>query len=74
MIVGDFNIAHKDIDVHSRWKVEECYTSGKYLDSFFLTLLSFPLRELHRTVNLLINSLKTTNNGVRIPYIVNYTT
>lgn len=28
VIVGDFNIAHKDIDVHARWKAEECYSLG----------------------------------------------
>jgi exonuclease III len=28
VVVGDFNVAHKDIDVHSKWKVEECYSLG----------------------------------------------
>lgn len=26
MVVGDFNVAHRDIDVHSRWKIAEIYT------------------------------------------------
>lgn len=34
VIVGDFNVAHKDIDVHSRWKVEEIYSLG-VCSSFF---------------------------------------
>ncbi|KAG0629984.1 hypothetical protein M758_1G144800 [Ceratodon purpureus] len=36
MIVGDFNIAHKDIDVHARWKVEEIYSleEREWLDGF----------------------------------------
>ena len=28
VVVGDFNVAHKDVDVHSRWKIEDCYSLG----------------------------------------------
>ncbi len=31
MVVGDFNVAHRDIDVHSRWKIAEIYTVGVQL-------------------------------------------
>lgn len=36
VIVGDFNIAHKDIDVHARWKAEECYSleEREWIDGF----------------------------------------
>jgi exonuclease III len=31
VVVGDFNVAHRDIDVHSRWKIAEIYTVGVQL-------------------------------------------
>jgi exodeoxyribonuclease-3 len=36
VVVGDFNIAHRDIDVHSRWKIAEIYTveEREWIDGF----------------------------------------
>lgn len=38
VIVGDFNVTHKDIDVHSRWRVGEIYTPGVCPSFFSLSM------------------------------------
>lgn len=77
MIVGDFNIAHKDIDVHARWKVEEIYSleEREWLDGFLSKYVDL-YRHFHpdeKDVYSVWNQkteARIHNEGLRIDYVI----
>lgn len=77
VIVGDFNIAHKDIDVHPRWKVEECYSleEREWIDGFLSKYVDL-YRHFHpdeKDVYSVWNQkteARIHNEGLRIDYAI----
>lgn len=77
VIVGDFNVAHKDIDVHSRWKVEEIYSleEREWLDGFLSRYIDL-YRHFHPDEKNIFSvwdqksDARTRNEGLRIDYAI----
>ncbi|CAM6082517.1 unnamed protein product [Calypogeia fissa] len=77
VVVGDFNIAHKAIDVHKKWNTEEIYSSEEHawLDNFLTEYVDL-FRHFHPDVKDVYSvweaktDARIHNEGLRIDYAV----
>eukprot|EP00850_Spirogloea_muscicola_P018560 SM000171S03249 [mRNA] locus=s171:197766:199857:- [translate_table: standard] len=75
VVVGDLNIAHKDIDVHHQWHVKDIYSTGEraWLESMLHKYVDL-YRHFHPEVSNVFSvwdqrtDARTENKGLRIDY------
>lgn len=77
VIVGDFNVAHTDQDVHKKWNIRDIYSSAElaFIDAFFTQYVDL-FRYFHPDAEGIFSvwnqktEARIHNEGVRIDYAV----
>lgn len=77
IVLGDFNIAHKDIDIYNDWRIQDIYTPDEisWIDDFFRDYIDL-FRHFHPDARDVFSNwnmrkeARIHNKGLRIDYAV----